>query len=312
MKTGTLKKIGSLLLISAVLVTLAGCATAKTMNKPKEKEKAISVTDMEGRTTTFDTVPDKIAVLLASDVEILYKLDAQDRIIAVGESCNYPKEALKKKVISTGKNLNIEQIIALAPKAVVMGKMGQTKEQIQQLEDAGIKVLVTNSQNIEDTYVAIKMLGKLTGKEKQAAHLIKYMKDSFAQIRKKENKGSEKTVYFEVSPLEYGLWTAGKGTFMQELADIVGVKNAFGDVAGWAKISEEQVIDRNPDYIITSTMYDGKGKKPVDEILGRPSWEKITAVKNKKVFQGDSDMMTRPGPRLVDAAAALYDFVYGK
>ena len=56
---------------------------------------------------------------------------------------------------------------------------------------------------------------------------------------KAEGDGS-KTVYFEVSPLEYGLWTAGKGTFMDELAQMIGLKNAFEDVEGWAAISERR------------------------------------------------------------------------
>lgn len=284
----------------------------KQETKQEIKEAGITITDMEDRTVTFEQIPTKMAVLLASDVEILYELGAQDSIIAVGEYCNYPKEALDKKIVATGDDMNIEQVIALEPEVVVIGGMGQTQDQVEQLESAGINVLVTDSQNITDTYVAITMLGKLSGKEAEAASLIKEMKDEFAVIKEKANEQEEKTVYFEISPLEYGLWTAGKGTFMQELSDIVGVKNVFEDVNGWAEISEEQVLERNPDYIITSTMYFGEGVLPVDEILGRQSWEGINAIKNNNVFNGDSDMMTRPGPRLVDAAHALSEFVYGK
>ena len=121
-----------------------------------------------------------------------------------------------------------------------------------------------------------------------------------------------KTVYFEVSPLQYGLWTAGKGTFMDELATICGLKNAFDDVDDWASISEEQVIARDPDYIVTITMYYGEGPMPVDEILGREGWQDMKAVKNGQVFNAsDSNALSRPGPRLKDAAVELYNFIYG-
>ena len=90
------------------------------------------------------------------------------------------------------------------------------------------------------------------------------------------------------------------------------VKNIFSDSSGWVEISEEQVLDRNPDYIVTSTMGYQNGLSPVDEILNRKNWQGISAVKNKKIFNGDSDMMTRPGPRLVDAAEQLYEFIYGE
>lgn len=316
-------------LIGLMLVLMMGCGSTKSKTevttapiiaqeetqKPEEQvvdNSEITITDMEDRAVTLDQVPQKIAVLLASDVEILYELGAQDSIIAVGEYCNYPAEALEKEVVSTGEQLNIEQIISLAPQVVVIGSMGQTTEQVEQLQNAGIEVVVTNSNNIADTYTAIELLGTISGKEKEATDLIQSMKNEFETISKKVEEKSDKTVYFEVSPLEYGLWTAGKDTFMQELSDIIGVKNAFSDVSGWSEVSEEQVLERNPDYIITSTMYDGEGDQPVDEILGRKNWEKINAVKNKKVYNGDSDMMTRPGPRLVDAAKALYEFIYGE
>ena len=286
--------------------------TATTLTPAPTQGGSISIVDMKDRTVTFDQVPSKMVVLLASDVEILYEIGAQDSIVAVGEYCNYPEEALEKKVVATGDKMNVEQVIALDPDVVVMGIMGQTKEQTEQLENAGIKVVVTASESIAGTYEAIEVLGQLAGKETEATNLIQEMKDAFAAIKEKAVAKSEKTVYFEVSPLEYGLWTAGSGTFMQELAEIVDLKNAFEDISGWAEVSEEQVIERDPDYIVTSAMYDGQGVSPVDEILGRNNWGELTAVKNEKVFNGNSDMMTRPGPRLVDAANALYEFVYGE
>jgi iron complex transport system substrate-binding protein len=109
-----------------------------------------------------------------------------------------------------------------------------------------------------------------------------------------------------------GLWTAGSGTFMDEIATMVGIKNAFADVSGWGEISQEQVIERNPDYIITISMYNGEGLNPVEEIIARDGWSGINAVKNAAVYNADSNEITRPGPRLVDAAKALYSFIYEK
>ena len=191
------------------------------------EESSFSITDMEGKEVTFDQVPHKMVVLLASDVEILYELGAQDQIVAVGEYCNYPEEALQKEIVTTGDDLNIEQIVAAEPNVVIMGEMGQTTDQIMQLENAGIKVVVTNSQSIADTYTAIELLGKISGKEEEAANLIVNMKNSFMEIEQKSTGNYEKSIYFEASPLEYGLWTTGTGTFMQELADIVKVNLHF-------------------------------------------------------------------------------------
>ena len=118
-------------------------------------------------------------------------------------------------------------------------------------------------------------------------------------------------MYFEVSPLQWGLWTAGKGTFMDELATLCGLENAFADVEGWGEISEEQVIARDPDYIVTITMYYGEGPTPVEEIKGRAGWENLKAVVNDNILNADSNEISRPGPRLQDAVKTLYEFVYG-
>ena len=114
-----------------------------------------------------------------------------------------------------------------------------------------------------------------------------------------------------MSPLEFGLWTAGSGTFMDEIAAMLGLENIFADVEGWAEVSEEQVIARNPDYIFTVGMYFGEGPEPDEEIVSRSGWENVSAVKDGRVFMANADELSRPGPRLADGAKALYGDVYG-
>ena len=88
-----------------------------------------------------------------------------------------------------------------------------------------------------------------------------------------------------------------------------GLTNVFGDIEGWNAISEEQVIARDPDYIITITMYYGEGPTPVEEILSREGWQEIKAVKNRAILNADSNAISRPGPRLKDAAEEIFAFI---
>ena len=267
---------------------------------------------MTGREITLDAPATRVVALTASDCEILYALGAGDTLVGRGEYCDYPEEVQAVASVQSGYETNVEQIIALEPQVVLMATMAQTKEQVEALEAAGVHVIVSDAQDIAGVYTAIELIGAVTGKNDEAAALIAGMKDSFAAIAAKAEGDGSKTVYFEVSPLEYGLWTAGKGTFMDELAQMIGLKNAFEDVEGWAAISEEQVLERDPDYIVTISMYYGEGPTPVEEIMGREGWQELKAVKNEAVFNADSNEVSRPGPRLVDAAQALYDFVYGE
>ena len=96
---------------------------------------------------------------------------------------------------------------------------------------------------------------------------------------------------------------------MDEIAEICGLKNAISDVEGWAAISQEQVIERNPDYIITVTpAYEGS-PSPIDEIKSRAGWDSISAVKNDGILCADNDSITLPGPRLSDAAQSILEFI---
>ena len=173
-----------------------------------------------------------------------------------------------------------------------------------------MKVIVSDAQNLEGVYTAVTLIGDVVGKADEAAAIVKEMQDTFEEIRAKaENTG--KTVYFEISPLQWGLWAAGKGTFMDELAEICGLTNAFAEIDGWGEVSEEQVLAKDPDYIVTTSMYWGEGPTPVEEIASRAGWDQLKAVQNGQIFNADSNEITRPGPRLMDAVKALFDFVYG-
>lgn len=272
---------------------------------------AVTVTDMAGREITLDAPATKVVALTASDCEILAALGAEDTLVGRGEYCDYPESVLEVPAVQSGADTNLEQIIALEPQVVIMAKMAQTEEQVAALEEAGIRVVVSDAQDIEGVYTAIRLIGTLVGRNDEAEAMVADMQSTFADITaKSENTG--KTVYFEVSPLQWGLWTAGKGTFMDELATMCGLTNAFADVEGWAEISEEQVLERDPDYIVTISMYYGEGPTPVEEIKSRAGWDALKAVQNDAIFNADSNEVSRPGPRLKDAAEALYTFVTGE
>ena len=275
-------------------------------------ESAVTVTDMAGREVRLDAPATRIVALTASDCEILFALGAGDALVGRGTYCDYPAEALTIPVVESGMNTNIEQIVALKPQLVLMNTMAQSKEQLAVLEAAGIQILVSNATDIAGIYDSIEIIGTVTGNEAEARVLVENMQASFVEIAQNSEKNGAQTVYFEVSPLQYGLWTAGSGTFMDELATLLGLENAFSDVTGWGEISQEQVLERNPDYIVTIAMYLGEGVLPDAEIAGREGWQGLKAVQNGNILNADSDAISRPGPRLVEAARELYEFVFGE
>ncbi len=278
----------------------------------------VTVTDMTGREVRLEKPAERIVALSAADCEFLFAIGAGDKLVGRGEYCDYPAEVFAVPSVQSGYDTNIEQIIALDPDVLLMSTMAQTEEQIAQLEAAGIAVVVSDAQDIEGVYTALRMIGQLMGKQAKAEEVIQGMKNDLAALKQqaaaaKAAKGlsEDEKIYFEVSPLQWGLWTAGSGTFMNEVAELLGLKNIFDDLAAWAQISEEQVIERDPDYIITITMYFGEGDTPEAEIASRPGWEYIDAVTNNKILRMENNELARPTPRIVDGAKMVYDLVYG-
>ena len=316
-----MKKVMPLLLATGLVLAMAGCGTTESKDthgaagssaaEETKSESGVTITDMKGREITLEKPAERVVALTASDCEILYAIGAGDSLVGRGEYCDYPSEVLDVQSVESGANTNIEEIIALQPDVLLMSDMAQSEEQISQLEEAGIKVVVSEATDIDGVYTAIDMIGTLMGKEEKATDVIGTMKDTFTEVQEKSTGDGSESIYFEVSPLEYGLWTAGSHTFMDEIATMLGLKNCFADVEGWSEISEEQVLERNPDYIVTISMYYGEGPTPEEEILSRTGWENVTAVKNNKILNLPNNELSRPTPRLADGAKMLYDFVYG-
>ena len=313
------KRIFPLILALCLMIGMTACGnTSPNVKEPVSTPAAdnlsstISFTDMMGREITLEKPAERIVALTASDCEILYAIGAGDKLVGRGRYCDYPAEIADVPAVESGATTNLEEIIALNPDVLLMGDMAQPEEQIAQLEAAGIPVVVSDDTDIEGVYTAIEMIGKLTGREENAVAVIDGMKTTFADLKAKATGNSTQTIYFEVSPLQYGLWTAGANTFMDEIATMLGLTNCFADVNGWGEISEEKLLERNPDLIVTITMYYGEGPTPEEEILSRAGWETVTAVQNEAILHLQNNELSRPTPRLADGAQMLFDFVYGE
>ena len=295
---------GKIISLFLCVMLLAGCG-------PALADDTLTVTDMSGRTVTLNGPAERLVVLQPGDAEILYALGALDKVVGRGAYVDYPAEAAGIPAVQSGYETNLEQIIALAPQAVVMTVMSQTEDQVKALEDAGIRVIVTNAQDLEGIYACIGLLGRVVGLEDRAEALVNSMKEELdALAAEAKAAGAEgKTFYYEESPLQWGLWAGGKGIFFDDICTLLGLENIFSDLEGHNSVSEEQVLERNPDFIFTTMMYYGEGAEPDEEIATRPGWDNVSAVKNGAILYDNTSSIARPGPRVVDAARLILDLI---
>ncbi|WP_427109374.1 ABC transporter substrate-binding protein [Lysinibacillus xylanilyticus] len=299
---------------------LAACNTKEATNeKPTSSEQhetskvdqatfPMKITDATGKDITLEAPPEKIVSLIPSNTEILFGLGLNDEIVGVTDNDDYPAEATKKDKVG-GMDYNIEKIIALSPDIVFAhaSGMGNSKGAIEQLEAAGVKVfVVADAKNFNETYTTIEQLGQATGKLEEAKKIVANMKAKVKEIETKLDGVEPKKVFVESSD-EPQIYTTGKGTFMNEMLEMIHAENVAADVNDWYQIDAEQIITKNPDVIVVAYNYVPGILKKIPQ---RAGFETITAVKNKAIVQVDENITSRQGPRLADGLEELAKAVY--
>lgn len=160
-----------------------------------------------------------------------------------------------------------------------------------------------------------EMMAEVTGTKDKGEELITTMQDDLDVVAEKADEIDEddmKNVYIEISPAPE-IFTSGKNTFEDDILDILHAENVAKDEDGWVELSEEAVVEMNPDVIVLTYDYTDN---PVEDVMERKAWQDIDAVKDEQVYLVDTDIVSRPGPRLVEGAEelgkAIYPEVFGE
>ncbi len=313
-------KIKSFLLLSIPLaLTLGACqddtaeapATEETTEETTTKtasDAPYTVTDDRGEELEFEQAPETIVSLIPSNTEIVFALDAGDQLVGVTDYDNYPEAAQDIERVSDSVEFNAEKIIQLDPDVVLAYSTGEAPPALSQLEDADIPVFVIESAtSFDEVYGDIEQIASVLAKEEKGAEVIEGIQSQIENVQERLAAVEEqKEVYVEISPSPE-IYTTGKSTFMQEILDHAQVTNAFEDLEGWPSISEEEVITRDPEVILTTVSY---VEDAVGDIEARDSWSAVEAIENDEVHFIDSDITSRPGPRIGEAVQLVAETVY--
>lgn len=277
--------------------------TEESAEDPNE-ESNLTFFDDAGREITLDEIPQRIVSLAPSNTEILFAVGAGDQIVGRDEFSDYPEEAVS--IPSVGGSMgefSVESIIALEPDLVLAAEINSI-ELIFQLEDLGVTVYyLRNPTTLEEMYTNLNNVAKLTGND--AGELIDSLEARVAAVDEKVATLSERpSVFYEIDGSDPSMpWTYGPGTFGDLLVDRAGGFNV-GNVAfdPYPQLSLEQIVIANPSIIILG---DAMWGVTVESVKQRAGWETIEAVKNGNIFPIDDNLISRPGPRLVDGLEAL-------
>lgn len=273
----------------------------------KPPEVNLTVTDDLDRQISLPRPAQKIVSLAPSNTEILFALGAGNQVVGRDAFSDYPEAASSLADVGGGwGELNNELIVSLQPELVLAAQIN-TAEQVKTLEDLGLTVYyLANPTDFEGLYANLRQVAALVGREEEAEALIEDLKARVAAVEEKVSLAAERPlVFYELDSTDINApWTSGPGTFIDLLLSMAGATNLGHDLQGeWVQVSVEELISRNPDVILLGDYVWG-GVKPED-VAARPGWDAIAAVKNGRVYPFDDNLVSRPGPRLVDGLEEL-------
>ncbi len=328
----------STFLLLALALVLGACAPAavaepveevveEVVTQPEVEEEelaeaeepiaALSFTDAVGNEIVIDSVPTSIVSLAPSVTEALYAIGAGELVTGRTEYCNYPEEVLEVPVVGgfSASDISTETIIDIEPDMVIGGSTYQA-EVVDALSGTGLTAFIQEPGSVEEIMDAMELLGSITGYLDTTAEATAEMQeriDTVVEIAASIPEEERVTVFYEVWHDPY--MTTSSQTFIGELIELAGGINIFADLEeDYPTISTEEIVDSDPQVIVGPSSH---GDQLTVEMIGsREGWGDISAVKNERIYVIDGDIVSRAGPRVVDAleafALALYPEYFGE
>lgn len=274
-----------------VFLLLPGIAAAET---------PIKITDSSGHTLVL-TQPAKRVISLAPNLtELMYAIDAGDRLVAVSDYSDYPQAAKKLPRIGSATSTDAERIIAYKPDLILTWKTGTPPATQEYLRRLKLPVFELEFRNMDEIPRGMEILGALTGQGVHANSVARDFRMQVDALRKTYEKRKSVSVFYQV--WDQPLMTVNGDHYISDVIQLCGGHNIFADLHSLvAAVEIESVIGRSPEAIVLASSTNRR--QQWREQWSR--WKIIPAVKNKRIFSISPDLLSRPGPRVLQGAGLL-------
>ena len=256
----------------------------------------LSITDSNGVQVIFDAPPERIVAYDSAVLEILFALGEGHRVVGTHDFVSYPPEADDVQRLGGAFDVNVEAIVALEPDLVYLFFNRFQPD----LELAGLKVLYLETLSHDFIKVTddITLWGRIIGNPAAADALAKKFR---ARVEGFEtsmaSQGPELSIFQDIG----GFWTPGPDTLVGEVFQLLKLRNIANDVSGYAQLSPEVIVERDPQIVLTTD---------VKAFLDNPAFAGMQAVRNDQVIEMNSTLLSVAGPRFVDGIEELAKLVY--
>ena len=259
-----------------------------------------------GRKLYLAKHPKRIISLAPSITETLFALGLNDEIVGVTEFCDYPPQALEKPKVGYSQP-NLESIVALQPDLLLAPKSFMRVDLLQKLEQLKIPTFVLEPHTLEEIMAHIQMLGRMVGRSQEGNEQTVALRKQISTLSLQLEGLPRPTMLYVLN--SEPLITVGPGSFIHHLIELAGGRNAAEQATtSYPRLTMEEVLRQNPDYLVF----------PVGKFEGIPQseqdawkrWNTLNAVKHNQMFQVQSDLLNRPGPRIIEGLKQLVNILH--
>jgi iron complex transport system substrate-binding protein len=286
----------ALVLVAFLGITFLACSRPGPTSSSQTTLLSRDFVDEAGRKVTVPAKIDRFISLAPNLTETVYAIGAGDRLVGNTTFCNYPPAARNVEKVGDTLQPSIERILALRPQLVLVSTASQLEAFTKQLNEHQIAVYITDPRDLEGVFRSILSVGDLLNESLAAAELVKQLRSRSEKVESTVAGLTPVSVFFQLSGQP--LYTAGKSSFVTNLIERAGGRSVTSDVnEAWPRLSDEAALASRPEVVIMlsgEAMGAGANTKVAAALRNSP------AVRNGRVYVIDGELLTRPGPRLVD------------
>jgi len=282
----------------SLLVIIAACDT-----RPRDAAGTSYVVDDFGDSVRVGPAR-RIVSLNPVATEFLFAAGAGERVVGRTHWDHYPPAADAVPDLGNGIDPNIEAVLGAKPDLVILYMNASNRRAALGLQAAGVRTLTVRTDQIADLTRLADLFAAVTG-DRAGRIAVDSVMRSVDAVRKMSRPATPPRAFWVLFDGGPQVWTMGRGSFMNELLEIAGATNVFGDIAApSAQVSLEEVVKRNPDLFVV-------GPKTADRLKASSAWNATVAVRARRFAIVDSALVGRPGMRLGEAARHVRRLVVG-
>lgn len=273
-------------------------STQEVQNKQQTQQVQKASTDQEALYTPT-TAPARAISLAPHITEILFAAGAQDHLIAVDSSSDYPPAAKDLPRVGDALRVNPERLLELKPDQVWAWQANQIGPELQrQLEQTHISLIFAAPQKLDDIPAFVRLAGDSLDTADVAVPIAALLDNQIAALRQNSRLGETVSVFLEIG--SEPLYTLARDPLIQDVLTICKAQNIYARHAAVAPtISLEDVLHKRPQVVIMAY------RDPAQLRTRHLFWEKHLGLSPHALLNLNPDALYRPGPRLIEATREL-------